>query len=294
MATTSPVDEAGPEQARREFGGELRALRRRAGLTGDQLADRLGWSQAKISKTETGKTIPTVADVRAFAEGAGAGRAEVADLLDRFEQLATQVTGWRTLLRTGIVGSQQRVADQEATTSVTQQLSTAGVPGLLQTADYARVMLTGGPDPTADVTAGVQSRLRRQEVLYEPGKTFQFLILEDVQRRRVAPAGTLAVQMDRLGQLATLPNVEISIIPVDRELPVPPLHGFRILDGVQVSVELETGAVQVHSPADVAYYRRMFDVLDEAAEHGDAARRLLHELARYFQELATAQPTGPS
>ncbi|MDQ2707698.1 MAG: helix-turn-helix domain-containing protein [Actinomycetota bacterium] len=292
MATTSPVDEAGPEAARRKFGGELRALRRRAGLTGDQLADRLGWSQAKVSKTETGKTMPTVSDVRAFAEATGGDRAEVAKLVSRFEELGTQIFGWRTLLRAGIVGSQQRVADEDSITTAIRQLSMAGVPGLLQTADYARVMLTGGPDPTADVAAGVQARLLRQEVLYDPGKSFHFVMLEDVLRRRVAPPGTLAVQMDRLAQLSTLPNVRIAVIAGDRELPVPPLHGFRISDDAQVSVELETGAVQVHSPADVAYYRRMFDALAEVAEHGDAARRLLHELTRYFQELAGATPTS--
>jgi transcriptional regulator with XRE-family HTH domain len=290
VARERSVDDVGPDPARREFGGRLRALRRRAGLTGDQLAERLGWSQAKISKTETGKTMPTVADVRAFAEAAGASRAEVSELVHRFEELSTQVTGWRTLLRSGIVGSQHRVAEQEAATVVTRQLDPAIVPGLLQTADYARVMLTDGPDPTADVAAGVQARLRRQEVLYAPDKTFHFVLLEDVLRRRVAPAGTLAVQMDRLSQLATLPNAQLAVVPTDRELPVPPLHGFTILDDWLVTVELETGAVDVSSPTDIAYYRRIFDRLDAVAVHGDEVRALLHGLAQHFRRLAADPP----
>jgi len=286
VATTRPIsDAAGPEQARREFGGQLRALRRKAGLTGDQLAMRLGWSQAKVSKTETGKTMPTVADVRAFAEAVGATQGETASLVKRFEGLATEVTGWRTLLRSGILGSQQRVADQEAATTTTRQLASAIVPSLLQTADYARIMLTDGPDPTVDVAVGVQARLRRQEALYALGKTFHFVILEDVLRRRVAPVATLAVQMDRIGQLSTLPNVHIALVPTDRRLPVPPLHGFRILDDRQVTIELETGAVHAHSETDIAYYRRIFDALDAVSEHDDALRRRLNALAEHFHSL---------
>src|SRR2546429_160939 len=89
---------------------DVHTYARRAGLTGEQLAGHLGWSQPKISKIETGKTMPTVADVRAYVEVAGASGQEAAELLTRFEELATLVTGWRVLLRSGIAGSQQRVA----------------------------------------------------------------------------------------------------------------------------------------------------------------------------------------
>ncbi len=273
---------AGPEQARREFGGELRALRRRAGLTGDQLADRLGWSQPKVSKIETGKTMPAVADVRAYAQAAGASGQEAADLLVRFEELATQVTGWRTLLRAGIVGSQRRVAERDRDVTVLRQLaSTIGVPGLLQTAEYARVMLSDGPDPASDVAAGVAARLERQEVLYGPGKSFHFVLLE--HRGLAAEPSTMAVQMDRISQLSTLSSVDVSIVPLQQRLPFAPIHGFRIYDDELVTIELETGVVEVHSPADVAYYRRMFDALDEVAVHGDEARRLLAGLAEHYR-----------
>lgn len=281
------MTEAGPQEARREFGGELRALRRRAGLTGDQIADRLGWSQPKVSKIETGKTMPTVADVRAFGEATGAGRQELADLVERFEELATQVTGWRVLLRSGIVGSQQRVAERDKRAIVKRQLTAVGVPGLLQTAEYARSMLSDGPDPTADVAAGVAARLERQRVIYSPGKEFHFVLMEDLLRRLVAEPQVMAVQMDRISQLSTLSNLHIGVVPQDRRLPFAPLHGFRIYDDELVTIELETGVVEVQSPADIAYYRRMFDALDEVADHGDDVRRLLAGLAAHYRELAS-------
>jgi len=286
VAAAGAVTDAGPQQARREFGGELRAMRRRAGLTGDQIANQLGWSQPKVSKIETGKTMPTVADVRAFGEAAGAGRQELADLVGRFEELATQVTGWQVLLRSGIVGSQQRVAERDQNTTVSRQL-TAVVPGLLQTAEYARSLLSGGPDPTVDVAAGVAARLDRQQVIYTAGKEFQFVLMEDLLRRLVTEPQVMAVQMDRVSQLSTLSNVRIGVVPQNRRLPLLPLHGFRIYDDELVTIELETGVVEVQSPADIAYYRRMFDALDEVADHGDDARRLLAGLAAHYRELAS-------
>lgn len=286
------MTQGGLEAARREFGKELRALRHRAGLTGSQIAVRLGWSQPKVSKIENGKTMPTVADVRAFAEAAGASRQEQADLVARFEELATEVTGWRVLLRSGIVGSQQRVAEVDERTTISWQLTAAGVPGLLQTAGYARSVLGKGPDPSVDVAAGVAARLDRQQVLYSPDKEFHFVLMEDLLRRLVADPQVMTVQMDRISQVSTLSNVHVSVVPLGCRLPFPPLHGFRIFGDERVTIELETGVVDVESPADIAFYRRMYDALDGVAEHGDDARRLLARLAEHYRELATATAEG--
>jgi len=283
VAAAGDLTEAGPETARRQFGAELRALRKRAGLTGDQLAERLGWSQAKVSKTETGKTMPTAADVRAFAEATGVEPGQVRALVGRFAELATQVTGWRTLLRSGIVGSQRLVGEIDQGTTVLRQVDTTLLAGLLQTAEYARSVLGHGPDPTVDVAAGVAARLRRQEVLYAPGKTFHFVVMEAALRIPIGDPVTMAVQLDRIGQLSTLRNVTIGVLPERPRPPVVPLNGFRIHDDELVDIDLETGIVNVRDPADIAHYRRMFDELNEVAEHGDDLRRRLHELAQHHQ-----------
>ncbi len=93
----------------------------------------------------------------------------------------------------------------------------------------------------------------------------------------------MAVQMDRISQLSTLSNLYIGVVPQSRPLPFTILHGFRIHDDDLVTIELKTGVVEVQSPADVAFYRRMFDALDEVAVHGDEARRLLAELAAHYR-----------
>jgi hypothetical protein len=139
--------------------------------------------------------------VREFARATGAEPGEIGALTDRFTELATQVTGWRTLLRSGIVGSQQLVGEIDQRTAALRQLDTTVVSGLMQTAEYARAVLSMGPDPNADVAAGVAARLTRQEVLYRPGKTFHFVLMEAALRIAVADPPAMAVQLDRTGRM---------------------------------------------------------------------------------------------
>jgi hypothetical protein len=97
------------------------------------------------------------------------------------------------------------------------------VPGILQTPDYAREVLTrlvalrGLPDDVAD---GVRSRLRRQEALYDTSKHFRFLLSEAALRSRPCPLAVQLAQLDRLTALAGLDTVDIAVLPLDTELPV--------------------------------------------------------------------------
>ena len=261
-------------------------MRRRAGLTGEAIAERLGWTQPKVSKIENGRQLSTVADVRSFATVAGADPDEINALVRQFEQLAVEVTGWRTLLQSGIVGSQQDLAEIEGQAKVIRRLDPSIVPGLLQTAEYARVMLTGGPDPTADVGRGIEARLRRQERLHTSEQQFGYLLFEDALRRLVADPAILAVQMDRIIQLSTLAGIDVAVLPADRRLPIAPIHGFSIFDDDLVQIELETGAVNVSGPTDILYYRKIYDTLADVSDHGDAARQRLGSLVHHFQSLS--------
>ncbi|MGH3906989.1 MAG: helix-turn-helix domain-containing protein, partial [Pseudonocardiaceae bacterium] len=60
-----------PPQLRR-LGLELRGLRRDAGLTGQQLAERVGLSQSTVSRIELGQTVPSVSDVEQWVAVTGA------------------------------------------------------------------------------------------------------------------------------------------------------------------------------------------------------------------------------
>src|SRR5689334_11316448 len=57
-----PVGTEGSAQ-RLRIGAELRRIRLATGLSGEQAARALDWSQAKVSRMETGRTAFTVRDV---------------------------------------------------------------------------------------------------------------------------------------------------------------------------------------------------------------------------------------
>ncbi|MCO1595506.1 DUF5753 domain-containing protein [Micromonospora sp. RHAY321] len=76
------------------------------------------------------------------------------------------------------------------------------VPGLLQTPDYARRILTEMVElhnlDIADVDAAVSTRMQRQHLLYDAGKRFEFLLAEPVLRWLLASPDVMAGQLDRL------------------------------------------------------------------------------------------------
>ncbi|QOW34121.1 helix-turn-helix domain-containing protein [Nocardia seriolae] len=54
------------QEQREALGKRLREIRRRAGVTGRELARAKGWHESKISKLEYGVTRPSDADIRAY------------------------------------------------------------------------------------------------------------------------------------------------------------------------------------------------------------------------------------
>src|SRR6266498_5415335 len=90
------------------------------------------------------------------------------------------------------------------------------VPGLLQTAEYARARFAQGvrlhkvPD---DVDEAVRLRVQRQEILYRPDKRFHFVLTEAALRNRLCPVDVMLAQLDRLVALSALRNVRLGIIP---------------------------------------------------------------------------------
>ncbi|HYY78505.1 MAG TPA: DUF5753 domain-containing protein, partial [Actinomycetes bacterium] len=149
------------------------------------------------------------------------------------------------------------------------------VPGLLQIADYARrVMSQGNPSEQADIAQAVAQRLERQTILYDESKAFEFIITEAALRWRPGPPRLMRAQYDRLVSVASLPNVELGIIPLEIEAPDAYLHPFVIFelgDDPLVTVETLSAQMQVNDPQEVAVYRRTLDRYRRAALWADKA-----------------------
>ncbi|MFC7330031.1 helix-turn-helix domain-containing protein [Marinactinospora rubrisoli] len=270
------------QTARETLGARLRELRLAAGLSGRGLAELLGWSPSKISKLEHGRQTAVGGDVQAWTRACGA--AEVADeLLVQLRTLETHYTSWRRQLATGTQARQRAFHELEKRSRAVRNFESACVPGLLQTPDYARhilrrtVELHGTPN---DVEEGVRARLRRQRLLAEPHRRFEFLLWEPALRLLICPAETMAGQLDRIAGLIGAGHVRIGIVPTNIEVTAVPTHGFWLFDDELVLVETIGAELRLADADAITPYRRVFTELGRVAAHGHAARRVLARIRR--------------
>jgi hypothetical protein len=136
--------------------------------------------------------------------------------------------------------------------------------------------------------------MERQQVLYDQGKRFQFLLLEQVLRLRVCPVEVLRGQLGHLLALSTLSNVEIGVIPTESPVATAPMHGFWIFDDELVLVETISAELMLREQDEIALHGNVFDTLGEAASFEDDMRLLVSGL---LKELASRSPrpgAGPS
>jgi transcriptional regulator with XRE-family HTH domain len=271
---------SGYTKAAEELGARLRALRQAVpGLSGARLAYRLEWAQSKVSRIETGRQLPTEEDLTAWLDTVGAPADQYAPLFATLAAARDEYATFRRQLRRGAVAvKQDDLRALEAATQV-RSFENVVIPGLLQTAEYARHILTAAYVAAAvdvddeDLAEATRRRLRRQEILYTPGRV-RLIIGEAALYYRTCPPDVMRGQLDRLLTLLDLDSARIGVVPFDRTLPVVPSHDFAIYDDVVV-VEIFSAELMLRDKADVALYARIFDTLDGYATYGDEARAVV-------------------
>jgi transcriptional regulator with XRE-family HTH domain len=269
---------------RTRLAAELHRLRLEAGLSTYKLAARLGLSQSKVTRMETGRTGAPVADVRAWAEATGADAELVATLAEQAERALTEAVAFRGAIRERLPRQQAEIGELERSAGTLRQYQPLVVPGLLQTAEYARRMF-GSKYPSGDpaIQLAVAARIERQVILYDETKRFEFVMAEPALRWRVGPVQVQLAQLDRIRTLATMTNVFVGVLPLSAEVPGWAWHGFSMYDDRPdgdplVHVETLSAALNLSEPDDVTLYRDTFVRLREASVSGEAALELLAEV----------------
>jgi hypothetical protein len=141
-------------------------------------------SQAKISRIETGKVLPTVIDVEQVIKALDVPAGVAADLLDLARAANVDYASWRAYARTGLWRKQVEIKALAESAKIVRQFLPAVPTGLLQTKAVARSTLlpTVGSDPSMDVGKAVEARLFSQEVLDDTSRRFVFLMTEQAVR----------------------------------------------------------------------------------------------------------------
>jgi transcriptional regulator with XRE-family HTH domain len=286
------MTDIGSQTAREYLSSELARLRRLSGLSGRDLAVRVGISQSKVSRIESGASIPSLPEVIAWADVVNVSE-ETRDHLVRLTEAAyTDVETYRSAYR-GRSHLQDQTQMYETTAHTIRNFHPAMVPGLLQTAEYTRRVLslldTTGIE-TLDYGAAAIARARRQEVLYDETKRFDFLITEAALRWQSHDTRLLLPQLDRIASVSSLHNVWIGLLPYDAPIQGVPEHNFQLYSDRDedqepiVRVEMIHARLTISDPQDVAIYQEQFARWSEAALHGDEAREFLRQIADDLQE----------
>lgn len=263
------------------LGDELRLLRESAGISGKRLAEQLGWQASKVSRIENAKQAVVDSDLVALGRALGLFEEPVEELRNELRAIRIEEARWNKQLRVGHRPVQDRVAEAEQAAQHIRVFSIMIVPGLLQTAEYARhIFLSrseqlGSPPDTDDA---VRARMDRQQVLYDEGKQIDLLMTEAALQHPVAPPNVMLAQIDRLITLQGLPTLRFGIIPFGRRVPAAVAHNFVMKDDV-VTVELINTEVTTREPGDVQLYRDYLSKLWEQAAEGDEARSILTRAA---------------
>lgn len=278
-------------EARTALGQRLRELRNTAGITGRQLAESLSWPASKVSKLENGRQTPTDEDVRGWTRITGS-EAEAEALLASLHTLEIQHAEWQRQITTGLRPHQREIADLDARTRLFRAFESTFIPGLLQTAEYARHRFAQSIavfKVKNDITEAVQARVKRQEILYRPDKRFHFVLTEAALRYRLCPPGVMLGQLDRLISFAALPNVRLGIIPFETAYAVAPTHGFWLLDHNRVMVETFSAELNLTQPQEIELYASIFKQMAETASYGRLARAVI---MRVIDDLAPEADEG--
>lgn len=269
---------------RRDLGRRLQQARKAASLRAVDLAKDLGISQGQLSRIENGTRRASEDLVRAWLERTGQTDDAIDDLVAQVGAADREISEWKNRFSKGWAADQVSYEDlrREATAMRAYQISV--VPGLLQTPAYTEFLLRHvvqlGDREIAD---GIAARTRQQRLLYEPGTNLTAVIAEHVLRSRgIGGPAVMVEQLHRIAQLATLPTVDLAIIPSDTDMPLPYMVSFDLYElpdsDAMVLIEFDTGEIREGEPHRVQQYRQRFDALREAALGGAAALDLLKRI----------------
>ncbi|MGY1897164.1 helix-turn-helix domain-containing protein [Nocardia gipuzkoensis] len=206
-----PAAERGPTVLRIALGGRLRQLREGCGISREAAGDAIRGSHAKISRLELGRTGFKERDLRDLLSLYG-----VVDPAERetYFELARRANdpGWWQHYSDLLPAWFETYLGLEQAATTIRTYEAQFVPGLLQTADYARAVIQLGNSDETERRVAI--RMRRQEILDRvAAATLWAVIDENALRRPVGGMEVLREQIEHLLVMADRPSIRIQVLP---------------------------------------------------------------------------------
>lgn len=282
----------GPTVLRMLLGAQLRRLRESNGVTREAAGWEIRASESKISRMELGRVGFKERDVSDLLTLYG-----VTDPEDRAALLAlardANTPGWWHRYGDVLPNWFQSYLDLEAAAAMIRAYEVQFVPGLLQTADYARavILIDHARAAAQEIERRVTLRVSRQRLLHRPNPPQLWAVVDEaVLRRPIGGVDVMRGQIAHLLEATKLPNVRLQVISFEAGAHAGAGGAFTLLRFPEqdlpdvVYMEQLTSALYLDKRDDVDHYAAAMERLcvdaDPPAKTAETLERLLAELDR--------------
>jgi hypothetical protein len=291
MTSDRQADGGGPIARRMQLGAHLRRLRHAADITRDAAGWHIRGSESKISRMELGRVPLKERDVADLLTLYGVGDDDRAGLLALAKQ--ANAPGWWQQYGDAVPQRFLAYLGLEDAACQIRAYEIHSVPALLQTAEYARVVIQHR-QVTAS-SAEVDRRIRllriRQQLLRRPDPPQLWAVLDEaVLRRGFGGRAVMRAQIQALIAATRLPCVHLQIVPFSQAAPPTAGFAFTILRFAErelsdvVYLEQLTGAQYLDKPAEVEHYAITMDRSCLMAAPPDHTVEILQNILEEFAE----------
>ncbi|MCM3302918.1 helix-turn-helix domain-containing protein [Streptomyces pseudogriseolus] len=253
------------------YGRLLQHLRKRAGLTQQQLGEAIGYSVEQVASVEQGRRPAKAAFTRAADRVLEAG-----GILEVLQDEVDRAKLPRFFRNFAVI---------EAEVVSRFSFDPLLVPGLLQTEAYARAVFAGHCPPLSAeiIDQHTEARLSRQKLLTRvPLAELSFIVSEEALRNPVGDAEVMREQWQRLLEVGASRNVEVQVMPAASGFH-PGLNGpFVVLETNQHQhlgyVESQEVGCVIREPAEVSAFGLRYGKLRSQALNCEESARLIERL----------------
>jgi len=270
----------------RELGADLRRMRESAGMTGTDLAERTARDRTRLSRIESGTMRVGEAEIVQYAVTCGLRSSQAMAMAARRELAERSAAGYWMSDKPD--DSLRSLMFHESTATAVTYYDPVVVNGLLQTADYARSIISRETwRDAADVEEFVQIRLSRQHVLYRPNPAaFTFFAPEEVLRRQIGDGLIMHEQLLQMVLVSALPQVCVRVVPSIGEDLAAFGNAFQVLTFEKhrplVYLDIHTTGLFLEDKIKVGAYRQLVPAIADAALDERESREFLAELASEY------------
>ncbi|WP_068059582.1 helix-turn-helix domain-containing protein [Nocardia xishanensis] len=283
---------------RRQLGRYLREGRDSVGMTLEDAARLMQWGKSTLQRLERGQSdrVRDV-DVKELCRIYGMEPEQEAAMIGLARQAA--VKSWWHEFGDIIPANFSVYVGLEASAETLTSYQPDLVPGLLQTADYARVLArAANPDDSeAELDSRVRLKVQRQSLLTRKTRPvhMEVILSEGVLRRKIGTRKTMTTQLRHLADEGTRPNISLRVLPFEAGMPTGDQIGpFVImdfgLDGRGKSVEPTivyaenyTGDMYSEKASTVLRYTQAYQAIQHLSLDEVASRSLLRDIAREYE-----------